>query len=262
MTSPAEALTLLRAESPLVQCITNFVAMNLAANTLLAAGAAPAMVHAVEESEAFAGMADAATINIGTLSSDWIDGMYGAARGAQAAGRPWVLDPVAHFISPFRSHVTQALMGLKPDIIRGNASEILALAGRDNTGRGVNAGDAVAIAEDSAHSLAQTSGAVIAVTGTVDFVTDGTRAARISGGSDLMPKITAMGCSLTCLIGAFAAVSDNPFDATVAALAMFAAAGEAAADLADGPGSFAWMFLDALAAVEPEFIAEGRVHLL
>lgn len=262
MTSPAEALNQLRAVSPLVQCITNFVAMNVAANTLLAAGASPAMVHAVEESETFAGIADAATINIGTLSSEWVDGMYAAARGAKAAGRPWVFDPVAHFISPFRRNTTEALMALEPDIIRGNASEILALAGRDNTGRGVNAGDAVASAEDHAHDLAQQAGTVIAVTGTVDFVTDGTRAARITGGSELMPKVTALGCSLTCLIGAFAAVSEDRFDATVAALAMFAAAGESAADLADGPGSFAWMFLDALAAVEPDLIAEGRVHLL
>lgn len=258
--SPATALTLLRSNAPLVQCITNYVAMNVAANTLLAAGASPAMVHAAEEAGEFAAIAGALTINIGTLSPDWVDGMHKAVAGAQGAGRPWVLDPVAHFATPYRAGVARDLMALNPTIVRGNASEILALAGEASGGRGVDAGDPVAAAEAAARSLAQSSGAVIAASGEVDFVTDGTRAARITGGSDLMPRVTALGCSLTCLVGAFAAVVEDPFDAAIAALAMFAAAGEAAADQAEGPGSFGWRFLDALAHVEPDWIGEGRVN--
>lgn len=259
-TSPDTALTLLRSKPPLVQCITNYVAMNVAANTLLAAGASPAMVHATEESGEFAAIAGALTINIGTLSPDWIAGMHAAVAGAKGARRPWVLDPVAHFATPYRAQAARELMALRPTVVRGNASEILGLAGEASGGRGVDAGDPVAVAEAAALSLAEASGAIIAVTGQVDFVTDGTRAVRVTGGSDLMPRVTALGCSLTCLVGAFAAVVEDPFDATIAALAMFAAAGETAAEPADGPGSFAWQFLDALAALEPGQIGEYRVR--
>ena len=257
--SPATALTRLRRDVPLVQCITNYVAMNVAANTLLAAGASPAMVHAAEEAEDFAAIAGALTINIGTLSPDWVAGMHKAIAGARGAGRPWVLDPVAHFATSYRAGIARDLMALRPTVVRGNASEILGLAGEASAGRGVDAGDPVAAAEAAARALAAGSGAVVAVTGKTDFVTDGARAARIAGGSDLMPRVTALGCSLTCLVGAFTAVVEDPFDATVAALAMFAAAGEAAADQAEGPGSFGWRFLDSLAHVEPAWIGEGRI---
>lgn len=260
-TSPGALLTEMRAAAPLVQCITNFVAMDLAANTLLAAGASPAMVHDAREAGEFAGIAAALTVNIGTLSPDWLGGMRAGAEGAVAAGRPWVLDPVAHFATDFRRRATAGLMALRPTVVRGNASEILALGGGAGKGRGADSGDPVEAAEEVARALARETGAVVAVTGAVDFVTDGARAVRISGGSALMPRVTAVGCALTCLVGAFAAVRPSaPFEATVAALAMFAAAGEAAGAAADGPGSFRWRFLDALAAVEPmELDAAGRV---
>mgnify|MGYP001175914734 CR=1 FL=1 len=93
--SPSELLGLIRAEPPLVQCITNFVAMNIAANVLLAAGASPAMVGDAEEAGEFAQIAGALTVNIGTLSPQMMEGARAAIAGAHAAGRPWVLDPVA-----------------------------------------------------------------------------------------------------------------------------------------------------------------------
>lgn len=249
-TSPANALAAMRATTPLVQCITNYVAMNVAANTLLAAGASPAMLHAAEEAGEFAALADALTVNIGTLSPPWVDGMVAAIRGAKAAGRPWVLDPVALQASAYRSVVAARLMDLSPTIVRGNASEILALCGEAGAGRGADAMDAVAAAEDSARALATARGCVVAVTGAVDFITDGARAVRVSGGSDLMPQVTALGCALTCLVGAFAAVVPDPLDATVGALASFAVAGEIAAEKAEGPGSLGWRLIDALAALD------------
>ncbi|MBE1160745.1 hydroxyethylthiazole kinase [Dyella sp. 7MK23] len=246
----------MRHASPLVQCITNFVAMNYAANVLLAAGASPAMVHAPEEAGEFARLADALTVNIGTLSTDWLEGMLAAARAANEAGKPWVLDPVAHFATGFRRRAVQQLLALQPGIIRGNASEIMALAGVASAGRGVDAGDSVQQAEAAATRLAQSTGAVVAVTGAVDFVTDGSNAARIHGGSALMPRVTAMGCALTCLMGAFAAaIPENLFLATVSALACFGAAGAQAEPAADGPGSFAWRFVDALAALDAAALA-------
>lgn len=260
--SPSRLHARLRETAPLVQCITNQVASNIAANVLLAAGASPAMVHAPEEAGEFAGVAAALTVNIGTLSAVTLAGMKAAIAGANAAGRPWVLDPVAHFATGFRRDAIAELMDGRPAIVRGNASEIIALAGGSSAGRGVDSGDGVAEAEDAARSIARERGLVVAVTGPVDFVTDGIRAARVSGGSPLMPRVTALGCSLTALIGAYAAVApDRPFEATIAALSTFAAAGENAARLAEGPGSFQWRFLDAIAALRGSEL-EGRTATL
>ncbi|EJC78303.1 hydroxyethylthiazole kinase [Rhizobium leguminosarum bv. trifolii WSM2012] len=260
-TTPGAMLKAMRDKPPLVQCITNYVAMNVAANVLLAAGASPAMVHAAEEAGEFAGIANALTVNIGTLSTQWIDGMQAAAKAATSAGKPWVLDPVAHYATAFRRDAVASLLALKPSIIRGNASEIIALAGGESRGQGVDSRDPVEQAEGSARWLAERQQAVVAVTGPVDFVTDGAQAVRITGGSALMPQVTALGCSLTCLVGAFAATApNNLFGATVAALATFAIAGEEAALGAAGPGSFAWRFLDALHALDAETLdARARI---
>jgi hydroxyethylthiazole kinase len=178
--------------------------------------------------------------------------MLAAVEGAERAGKPWVLDPVAHFATAYRRDTASALVGLKPTIIRGNASEIIALAGGTSAGQGVDSGDTVASAEASALALSRKTGVTVAVTGAADFVTDGKRAVRIEGGSSLMPRVTALGCSLTCLVGAFAAIRPvDPFAATVAALSVFAVAGERAGRASEGPGSFGWKFLDALAALDP-----------
>ena len=258
MTAPSLLLERVRETSPLIQCITNYVSMNIAANVLLAAGASPAMVHAAEEAGEFAAISAALTVNIGTLSSHWITGMTAAAEAATKAGKPWVFDPVAHFATDFRRKAAADLLKRRPAIIRGNASEIIALAGGEGSGQGVDSGDPVERAEDAARRLAETRNAVVAVTGPVDFVTDGIRAARVSGGSPLMPRVTALGCSLTCLVGAFAAVApEEPFDATLAALAVFAAAGAQAGRGADGPGSFAVRFLDALHALDGQALDAG-----
>lgn len=245
--------TAVRRDAPLVQCLTNFVSMNIAANVLLAMGASPAMVHATDEAPEFARIAGAVVINIGTLSAPWLESMLLTAASANQAGIPWVLDPVAHHATAFRRDAVQRLLALRPAIIRGNASEIIALAGGQSAGKGVDARDAVAQAEQSAHAIARAHGTVVAVTGETDYVTDGTRAVRITGGSALMPQVTATGCALTALVGAFAAVSkDDPYAAAVAALSCFAIAGQRAGAQSEGPGSFAWRFLDALAALKAE----------
>ena len=259
--SPARSLAAMREAAPLVQCITNYVAMNFAANVLLAAGASPAMVHTPEESGQFAVVAGALTINIGTLSPEWVEGMTRAAASARHSGRPWVLDPVAHFATSYRMAAIQKLLIQRPTIIRGNASEILALAGESTAGKGVDAGDAVEAAEATARGLAAKHGCTIAVTGAVDFVTDGARAARIAGGSPLMPLVTATGCALTALVGAFVAVTpEDPFEASLGALATFKAAGSRAGAVATGPGSFAVAFLDALHALVPADLDSVKVE--
>lgn len=249
-----DLLTTLRHKAPLVQCITNYVAMNVAANVVLAAGASPAMVHAHEEIADFTPICGALTINIGTLSPAWVTSMISAAQLANDKGIPWVFDPVAHFVSGYRRQVAQDLLALRPTIIRGNASEILALAGEAGAGKGADSGDAVEVAEDAAQSLANRYGSVVAVTGPVDFLTDGLNSARAHGGSPIMPKVTALGCSQTALMGAYAATGPA-YNAALAALAHFKVAGSAAAAKAQGPGSFQVSFLDALAATRPADLA-------
>lgn len=264
ISSPGLLLDEMRARAPLVQCITNFVAMNIAANVVLAAGGSPAMVHAAEESGEFAAISAAVTINIGTLSPLWLAGMRAAVNSANVNGKPWVLDPVAHFATSFRRDAVAELMDMRPAVVRGNASEIMALAGAASRGKGADSQDSVDEAQTAAVSLAARSRSVVAVTGASDFVTDGERSVRIEGGSPLMPRVTALGCSLTGVVGAFVAIApQQAFEATVAALAMFAVAGEQAGKLADGPGSFEWRFIDALAALDGKTLdAEARIYSL
>lgn len=260
---PGERLAAMRAAAPLVHNIANYVSMNVMANVLLAAGASPAMVHAREEAAGFAAIASALTVNIGTLSPHWVEAMEAAAASAVAHGKPWALDPVAVFASPFRAETCARLLALKPTLVRGNASEILALAGEAGGGKGADAADEVAAAEAGARALAARTGAVVAVTGPVDFVTDGARAARVANGHALMPKVTALGCSLTGICGAFLAAqpgAPDPFAATVAALAFYGLAGERAATGAAGPGSFAVAFLDRLHDLTPAALdADARI---
>jgi hydroxyethylthiazole kinase len=194
--APQDLLVALRDQNPLVHCMTNYVAMNIAANVVLAAGASPAMVHAQEEIFDFTPLCGALTINIGTLSTPWLTSMTEAAKIAHAQNIPWVLDPVAHFISEYRKQAAQDLLALRPAIIRGNASEILALAGETGAGKGADSGDSVDAAEGAARLLAVNFGAVVAITGPIDFVTDGFKDARVTGGSPIMPQCP----SLTILV--------------------------------------------------------------
>lgn len=254
--SQQDQIVALRTQKPLVHCMTNYVAMNVAANVVLAAGASPAMVHAEEEIAEFTPLCGALTVNIGTISTPWRNAMMAAARVAHEKDIPWVLDPVAHFISGYRKQAAQDLLALRPSIVRGNASEILALAGEAGAGKGADSQDTVEAAQGAARALALAFETVVAVSGPVDFVTDGTREARASGGSSLMPQITALGCSQTALMGAYAAVGPA-FDAALAGLAHFKVAGSAAAKLAAGPGSFQMHFLDALASTQPEDLVKA-----
>jgi hydroxyethylthiazole kinase len=251
MTDPGDCLDRMRRRAPLVHCVTNFVAMNVMANALLAVGASPAMVHALEEAAEFAGLADALAVNIGTPDPAWGEAMALAADVMRAAGRPWVLDPVGAGATAFRRELCARLVALGPTAIRGNASEILALEGAASAGRGADAADAVAAAEGAARALARRSGAVVAVSGPVDYVTDGVAAFRVANGDALMPSVTALGCALNGVIAAFL-VGQPPLDATVAALASYGLAGERAAAAAQGPGSFQPAFLDALHGLTPE----------
>ncbi len=256
MIQPGGTLQCVRNAAPLVHNITNYVAMNVQANVLLAVGASPAMVHARDEVAEFAALAQALTVNIGTADADWAAGMQAAASVMDDAGRPWVLDPVGVGATRFRQDLCDRLLALRPTVVRGNASEIRTLTGLAAAARGVDAGDSVADAESAARALAARTGGVVAVSGSVDYVTDGARALRIANGHPMMAKITVMGCSLNGVIAAFCA--DQPvLEATAAALAAYGLAGEVAGAQAAGPGSFVPAFLDALHALTPAALDAG-----
>jgi len=249
----------LRARRPLVQALTNTVSANFVANVLLSAGASPAMVDNPEEAGSFACIADAVLINLGTPTAAQVESMRLAAAAAQKAGKPWVLDPIAAGGLPWRGRVAVELLAFKPAIVRGNASEIIGLAGLVGGARGVDSSadpaDAVPAAVDLlAHAAAvSASGPVDHAVGRVD---GRTVLVKIGGGSALLPRVTATGCSLGALVAAYAAVSHNPFAGLVAAHVHFAVAAELAEAQSKRPGTFAAAFIDALDAVDEPTLRE------
>ncbi len=250
---PGATLDALRGQRPLVQVITNYVAMDLSANLLLAVGASPVMVRSAEEAATLAGQVDALAINIGTATEADIEVMVEAARAAVDGGKPWVLDPVGIAATDFRLESARRLSRLQPTAIRGNAGEILALgAGELSGGRGVDSQIEPAEALDAAQALAKTTGSVVAVTGAVDYVTDGRRLVAVVNGDPLMTRVTGLGCAQTALVAAALAVSGDPVEACANALAILGVAGEQAAASARGPGSFRVELLDLLYSLPPE----------
>ena len=239
----------IRATAPLVHSITNFVVMNTTANALLALGASPVMAHAAEEVADMAAAAAALVINIGTLSPAWVDSMRLAMRSAARAGRPIVFDPVGAGATAYRTETCRLLLEeTPPSIIRGNASEIRALAGASSATKGVDSADYAETALDPARSLARRYPCVVA-SGAVDLVVSAGRVMRVSNGHSMMPRVTGLGCTATALIGAFAAVNPSLPDAAAHAMAVMGIAGELAAAQSPGPGTFQVKFLDALYAL-------------
>ncbi len=250
---------------PLVQNITNFVSMDIAANALLAIGASPAMVHAPEESPEFAKFIDALVINIGTLSQQAASSMETAAQAAQLNGKPWLIDPVGAGGLSFRNETVMRLLRYKPAIVRGNASEIIGVARllgltHDMAApRGVDSTSSSNDVETTAMSLARYCACTVAATGAIDVITDGERMVRIANGTPMMTRVTALGCSLSSVTGAFMAVSKDSFEAAMAAIAVYGVAGEMAIEHAAGPASFRVAFIDTLHTIRASDIL-GRLR--
>jgi len=251
--NPGDTLRRLRKTRPLVHQITNYVVMNETANATLAIGALPVMAHAPEEVEEMVGLAGALVLNIGTLSSSWIEAMLLAGRAANAAGIPIVLDPVGAGATRYRTDTAKRILDeVDVTVVRGNAGEIATLAGVDAEVRGVESMGASASAAEVSRSAASALGVVASVTGSVDQVSDGARVVAVENGHPLLASITGTGCMSTAITGAFLAVRrDEPLDAAAEALAAFGVAGEIAAPGAKGPGSFHVNLYDALAALDP-----------
>jgi hydroxyethylthiazole kinase len=256
----ADALTALRDRPPLVQCLTNIVVAGWTANVLLAVGAAPAMVDNPHEAGEFAAIAGGVLVNLGTPYDDTARAMHLAVAATKPAATPWVLDPVAAGALAWRTSLAQQLMGeARPTIVRGNASEILALAGGSG-GRGVESVDSPEAAAQVAKALAEQQQSVIAVSGPTDHITDGERMVRLSNGHPWLTRVTGVGCALGALMAAFAAVVPDAVVAAAAATATLTVAADAAAEQSRGPGTFAVALLDELARIVPADLAE-RVRI-
>lgn len=256
------AMARLRAAAPLVHNITNFVTMNATANALLAMGASPAMVQAIEEVADFTPQAAALVVNIGTLSADRLAAMKLAAAKAMETGVPWILDPVAAGSTPYRTAAALTLARLHPAVIRGNASEILTLAGEKGaTPKGAESAHRSEAARAAADHLATTLGTVIAVTGATDYVSDGKRLVAIANGDPMLTRVTGTGCIATALIGAFLGAGLAAFDAAAAGLVALGIAAELAAAATKGPGSFQAALMDELYGLDDAIItARARLQ--
>ena len=252
----ANELARLRATNPLVHLLTNEVVQEITANVLLAAGASPAMIVAEEEVSSFAAISGALLVNVGTLYPARLAAMKQAVTAANRAGVPWTLDPVAVGVLDYRTQACREFLKCKPAAIRGNASEILALAGCSATGRGVDTTAGSAAAIGAAEELARATGAVVAVTGETDFITDGATTWATPWGHPLMTRVVGTGCALSALVAAFTAQAPSRLSAVAAACAIAGLCGELAVAASRGPGSFKVEFLDALYLLSPEKIRE------
>jgi hydroxyethylthiazole kinase len=256
----AENLRRVRERKPLVHNITNYVVMNYTANVLLACGASPVMAHAAEEVEEMVSLAGALVLNIGTLSPPWIESMSKAGKRANVLHIPVILDPVGAGATRLRTDSARRLIeSLSIRVIRGNASEILSLAGEKSEARtkGVDSVHTVDQVTEGAMALAKELKTTLAITGAVDLITDGERICRVMNGHQMMSHVTGTGCSATVIIGAFLAVCPNPLEAATTGLSYFGLAGEKAAAKAFGPGSFQIALLDALYGMREEELRSG-----
>ncbi len=259
--TPGATLRIVRERRPLVHQITNYVVMNETANATLALGALPVMAHAPEEVEEMVGFAGALVLNIGTLSEHWVEAMLLAGKAANARGIPVVLDPVGAGATRFRTETAARILGeVDIAVLRGNAGEVATLVGVEAEVRGVESIGAGGEPADLARQAGRSLGLVAAVTGPVDHVSDGETAVAVANGDPLLAAVTGTGCMSSALTGCFlAAKPEAPLEATAEALVAFGVAGEDAAAVARGPGSFHVALYDALAALDPDTL-DGRIR--
>lgn len=248
-------------QSPLVHNITNFVVMNNTANALLAVGASPIMAHAKSEIKEMVAISNAVVINIGTLDEYWSESMLIAAEEAHRLNKTWILDPVGAGATSFRDEVLAKLLQFKPTVIRGNASEIIALAKANKTvTKGVDSTAESNEAINAAKYLVENYQSVVCISGATDIIIDDKETYFVENGHPLMTKVTGLGCSASAIVGAFAGISENKTESTVAAMSLLGIAGELSEKISNGPGSLQVNILDKLYNIsEQEFFENVKV---
>lgn len=264
-----QAVEKVKETNPMAGSITNTVTINFVANTQLAVGGSAAMVYMPDEGELIAKSGGATYINVGTLFPIYEQTLPLTARSLHDMGKPWVLDPVAIGIGSLRTDLLRKFKEFKPSVIRGNPSEIIALAGlwgldggaSESRVRGVDSTDSVNAAKAAAVSLAKYTGGAVAVSGETDLVTDGSIIAYSYGGSHFMEKITGAGCALGGVIAVYATAA-SPFIAALTGTAVFNLAGSRAEAKTDAPGSFQTQFIDELYKAAADEIADNQFDII
>ncbi|MDG5767255.1 hydroxyethylthiazole kinase [Balneolales bacterium ANBcel1] len=250
-------ITTIQQSNPLVHSITNHVVMNTTANSLLALGASPVMAHAREEAADMTRIAGALVLNIGTLSPLWVEAMHLSLEAAVDAGTPVVLDPVGAGATSYRTNTALALLktgGIT--VLRGNASEILALTPAGGRTKGVDSTDDADQALDAIRELALRHDVIVSVSGKTDHIISAEQHIRVQNGTALMARITGMGCTASAFTGAFCAVNEEYLQAAAHAMATLGIAGEIAEMDSRGPGSFPVVLLDTLAKLDAETVTK------
>ena len=261
-----------RKNVPLVHNITNYVTVNDVANVLLACGGSPIMSDEPEDVEDITSICGGLNINIGTLNKNSIEGMFRAGRKANELGHTLLLDPVGAGASKLRTDTAVKLMDeLKFTCIRGNISEIKTLALGSGTTKGVDADVADAVTEDTLDSavrfikdFAKKAGAVVAITGAIDLVSDGDKCFVIRNGRPEMGKITGTGCQLSGLTTAFlVANQDNKLEAAAAAVCTMGLAGEIGwSNMQEGDGNSTYRnrIIDAIFNMNGDLLDRGAKY--
>jgi len=253
---------------PLAPSITNTVTINLVANAQLAVGGSAAMVYLPDEGECVAEIGGAVYLNMGTLFPVYEETIPRTAKRLHQLKKNWVLDPVGLGIGSLRTKLVLEMKDNPPTIIRGNASEIIAVAklwgllsDSDSNGPvGVDTADTVEAAENAACILANFIHGAVAVSGKTDLVTDGKTVVYSQGGSPFMERITGAGCSLGGVCAVYAAVTD-PFTAALTATQVYNLAGSRAEKKCTGSGSFQTCFIDELYNATAEDIAANPFQI-
>jgi hydroxyethylthiazole kinase len=242
-----EVLERVRREKPLVHHLTNFVTIYDCANIVKVFGASPVMAHAREEVADMAGIASALVLNIGTLTSEFVDAMLLAGKSANSKNIPVILDVCGAGATKFRDDkCLEILDAVNVSIIKGNSSEIARIAGENVQTKGVDAVIVEKNLQDVARGLARDRNCTVVITGKEDTVADEKRVVRVLNGHPVMGDIVGTGCMATSVIGTFAAVEKDYVVASVAGLVCYEVAAEIAAKNATGPGSFKEMLMDAV----------------
>lgn len=239
-------LQTLRQDNPVVHNVTNLVVMQTTANVLLAIGASPIMAHAITELTDIAAISRSLVLNIGTLDGHWVDAMLAAQKAAKLQKIPVILDPVGAGATAYRTDIAKQILTNGVDIVRGNASEIMALMETNIKSKGVDSLHQSTDAITAAKTISEKHHCVVVISGKTDIVVSSSHLAYIHHGSSLFTKVTGMGCAATAVIGAFAAINANYFLAATHAMTIFSIAGEIAEKQCQGPGSFYVNLLDAL----------------
>ncbi len=248
-------LARVRQDKPVVHHLTNWVTVYDCAQILKSIGASPVMAHAPEEVADMVRIASALVLNIGTLTTEFVEAMKLAAVAANQKGIPVILDVCGAGATRFRDQKTNEILDAAHiSIIKGNASEIARVAGTNVRTRGVDSaevqGDLLALSQ----SLARQRNAVVVATGAEDLVTDGNRTYRIRNGHELMTSVVGTGCMAASVIGAFAAVEPDLALAAACALSDYGIAAELAAKQATGPAAFKLQLFDCFHNLDRETV--------